>query len=210
MKLGKNRSLCIGRQLGSDGREIGREVAEELGIRYYDKEILQEALSRSELPREILEPYDEKKANSLLHTLYYQGSDTTLYGKSGSDILYELQKRYILEEAQKGPCVFIGRCADAILREAGMDVLSVFIAAPYADRMERVKSRNSLPDRDAGNLIQKTDRQRRANYEYRTGRVWGDPAEYDLLVNSSAWDRKALVQDLCRAYHDFVPIRQED
>ena len=200
----KNRILCISRQLGSDGREIGKAAAAQLGIPCYDRELLSEALKSTDISAERIEKYDEKKVNAWLHTLIYEGSDLTHYGKNGSDLLFDLQKNIIRKYAAEGPCVFIGRCADAILKESEeAEVLSVFIAAPLEDRIERVRKRDGLSLKDAAAKIAKTDKNRKAHYEFYAEKQWGNPAEYDLMINSSSWEREKLVDLLCRIYREF-------
>ena len=200
----KIKVLCIGRQLGSDGGQIGREIADMLGIPFYDKDILNRAIANTDIPPELLEKYDEKKVNTLLHTIIYQGTNKSFYGKNGSEILFELQRDLILEDASKGPGVFVGRCANAVLENApGIETLSIFIAAPVQDRIIRVMQRDGISEKEAAAAVQNADKHRKAYYEFYADKIWGNPADYDLTVNSSAWDRKTLIDSLCRLYEGF-------
>lgn len=202
--MGKNKVMCISRQVGSDGRVIGRAVAEREGIAYYDKELLTEALKSTDVSPELIERYDEKKVNAWLHTLIYEGSDQAQYGRNGSDLLFSLQKSVILQHAHEGPCVIIGRCADAILeKEEDVEVLSIFLAAPLQDRIDRVMKRDHISMKEATSQIEKTDKNRRAHYEFYAEKQWGDPSEYDLMINTSAWERGQLIDMLCGLYEHF-------
>ena len=203
--MSKNRILCIGRTLGSDGREIGKAAAEALKIPCYDRALLDDVLQTTDVPAERLQKYDEKRVPSFFYSLLYEGSDQTLHGKDGSEVLFELQRRFILEKAEAGPCVFIGRCADGILeKENAAEVVSVFITSPAADRVKRVADWKNLSEKEALSQIHKIDRHRKSYYEFHTGKNWGDPANYDLVLNSSAWERTALIELICTAYRNFA------
>ena len=127
-------------------------------------------------------------------------TDKELRGKPANEILFILQSRLILEQAQKGSCIFVGRCADQVLRQNDVEHISLFVAAPFE---KRVKKR-WLPGMDAkamSSLIKKTDAQRRDYYNHHTGRSWGSISNYDVCINSASLgiDRTALaLTEFCR------------
>ncbi len=190
-----NKIICIGRQYGSGGRVIGEAVAKKLGISFYDKDLLDEALAKTDLPQEALRNADEKRKNPFMYSVYYQGKDKEYYGMDASSILFEMQKKIILENAKKGDCVFVGRCADFILSECkDISVLSVFIVAPMKDRIARIMEREGIDEKSASDKIRKIDKKRKAHYDYYTGKDWGKPSDYDIIINSSRWGEQGSVE----------------
>ena len=197
----KNRIICIGRQYGSDGREIGHRVARELGIPCYDKEIMAEATKNSKIPREILEKHEEKVPNQFLMAQFFQGTDIGAYGKSSSEILYELERELILKKAKENSCIFIGRCADAILAdEETVNAVSIFINAPMEDRIHRVMKRENLTEKGAVDIIRRTDKQRKSYYGFYTYKEWGNPSDYDFTINSSGFSTENIVKTICNIF----------
>lgn len=193
----KNTIICIGRQFGSGGRDIGQKIAMELSIPYYDKDILSKALKGTDLPADLLEKSDERLPNPMFRPVFYEGSNPRFYGKTGSEILFALQKDFIIQKAKESSCVFVGRCADAILeKEQDLNVISVFIAASMDDRIARVMERERLGERAASELIRKTDRQRKAYYSFFTDKDWGKPSDYDIVINSSDWSEEEIIKIL--------------
>ena len=128
----ENIYITIGRQYGSGGREIGRKVAQALGIDYYDKEILAVAAKESGLSHQFLQNYDEKPTNSFLYSLVMgqQNMLNSVHGSTVEQLASKAQRDAVLSVAEKGSCVIVGRCADYILRDR-KDVLN---AGPRADR----------------------------------------------------------------------------
>ena len=149
--------ITIGRQFGSGGKEIGIRVAKELGIPFYDKELLQEAAKKSGMCEQIFENFDERP-KSLFNT--------------------------IRNIADQGPCVIIGRCADYALADHP-DHLSLFISAPLDVRIKRVAARQHLTEDKARQLILKTDKRRASYYEYYTSKKWGGVDSYHFCIDSS-------------------------
>ncbi|SDB12296.1 AAA family ATPase [Eubacterium oxidoreducens] len=201
--MAKNKVICIGRQYGSDGRAIGKAVAEKLGIPYYDKELMEEAIKDTDLPKDILRKVDEKVPNSLFFEVFYEGKEKKYYGMNASEIVHAMQEKLILKKAQESSCVIIGRCADQILSDANefpVDVLSIFICAPMEDRIKRVVKRESLDGKTASDLIRKTDKKRKNYYNYYTGKDWGKPSDYDVCINSSSRSREGTVNMICDLY----------
>ena len=180
-----NLIITIGRQFGSGGRQIGRRLAEELGIDFYDRALITAAAKKSGFSEELFEMMDKRATNSLLYSLSMFGG-SGVNGMSLTDQLYLTQANLIREFADKGSCVIVGRCADHILREYP-NRFDIFISAPIEDRIRRIQS---SPDREfEGNkspqsTLEKMDKQRATYYNYYTGKVWGQADHYDLCINA--------------------------
>lgn len=179
--------ITIGRQFGSGGKEIGIRVAKELGIPFYDKELLQKAAEKSGLCQKIFENFDEKP-RSLLYSI---AMDSYMFSLPGSGAGESLEQQVYLATyntirhiAEQGPCVIIGRCADYALAD-DPNHLSLFICAPLEDRIRRVAERQDISQEKARQLIIKTDKRRASYYEYYSARKWGAVESYDFCVNSS-------------------------
>ena len=177
--------IALGRQFGSGGREIGKRLAEELHVRCYDRELITLAAQKAELREELFTGKDEKAANPWLFTGIYEGGPQVRKGQPAEDILFEMQSQVILELAQKDSCIIVGRCADSVLRSAGIPVVSLFICAPFEDRVRRRMEIENIGQKEAGSAVRKIDRQRKKYYDTYTGRNWGAPENYDFCINSS-------------------------
>lgn len=181
--------ITIGRECGSGGRHIGRRLAEELGIKYYDKELLTEAAKKSGLCRELFETHDEKPTNSFLYSLVM---DTYAMGYSNSAYMdmplnhkiFLAQFDTIKQLASEESCVIIGRCADYALG-GYPNVVSVFITADDDDKIRTLMERHQISESKAKDLMIKTDKKRASYYNYYSNKRWGDSKSYDLCINSS-------------------------
>ena len=174
----KHLVICIGRQFGSGGREIGLGLAKKLGIRFYDKEILKKAAEESGIVEELFEKADEKPTNSFLYDLY-----TTVATPSVPDQVFIAQAKVIKAAAARESCVIVGRCADYILREEP-HVLKVFVNAPLDQRIKRAREEYGVTEPNLESYVIRQDKARASYYNYfATGR-WGQSREYDLCVNS--------------------------
>jgi len=185
----KKRIITIARQYGSRGREIGKQLAEELGYKYFDRDLISMAAEKSGYSKEVLGDADEKAANSLLYTLAL-GSSVYAHGVEHinvplNDKLYIVQSNIIKDIYEKEPgAVIVGRCADYIL--AGKeDVAHVFITSDFDDRVSVVSARSEVSEAKAKDLVVKTDKRRANYYNYYTGHKWGKIENYDLIINSS-------------------------
>ena len=195
--MNNNLIITIGRQFGSGGREVGKIVAELLGINYYDKELILEASKASGLCAECFERVDEKAPNRFFNAL----SMGWLSGASGlpadgwsDDMIFRVQADVIRDIAEKHSAVIVGRCADYILREH-LGCVSVFIHANETDCARRIMARNSGVNQiDARTLAQKRNKIRASYYNFYTDKVWGDGASYDLCINSSALSAQAVAE----------------
>ena len=182
-----NTIITIGRQFGSGGKEVGIRVAKELGIPFYDKELLQEAAKKSGLCEKIFENFDERP-KSLLYSIAMDSYMFALPGVGAGDSLeqqvYLATFNTIRRLADQGPCVIIGRCADYALAE-NPNHLSLFIHAPMDVRVARVAKRQNISPEKARQLIIKTDKRRASYYEYYSSRKWGAVDSYDFCLDSS-------------------------
>ncbi len=173
--------ICIGREFGSGGREIGMKLAEKLNIPFYDKELILATAEKTKLEQSIIEKFDEKHSFTALTAT----NPFDLYQMPMSDRIYIAQADVIREIASKGSCVIVGRCADYVL-EDNPDCFNVFITAPMKDKIER--KRPLLPgksDREIENHIEKIDKKRSKYYSYYTDGIWGKAATYHLCIDSS-------------------------
>lgn len=183
-----NTIITIGREFGSGGHEIAEKLANKLDIPFYDKEILKQAAKDSGICEEFFEMYDEKPTGSFLYSLVM---DPYAMGFSSNGFELPLNHKVFLaafdtvkKTADKGPCIFIGRCADYILQEYE-NCVNIFIKAPMDDRIERITKKYDLDKEKAKSLITKTDKQRASYYNYYSSKKWGNASSYDLIIDSS-------------------------
>lgn len=178
--------ICIGRQLGSGGRIIAKKLAEHFGAKFYDRELLNLAAKESGFNEKFFEPCDEH--NGLFHTLFhfspYIGSSNFYGSNISQEGLFKFQSDAIRKAAEEGSCVFVGRCADYVLRDM-KNMVSVFITANLDERIKQIMVRHSLDEAAAKRYISSGENGRASYYNYYTGKKWGDSSSYDLCVNSS-------------------------
>ncbi len=183
----ENFVITIGRSLGSGGRYIGKLLAERFGISYFDKEILALAARESGLCESVFERKDEQKGfmRGVLGQIHnaWDGSGFVSKGLT-EEMLFRMQSDAIRNAAEQGSCIFIGRCADYVLRDHPR-LVSVFIAADTEDRIKHIMKRTECDEKTAQKLIAHGDRERTSFYNFYSDRQWGVAATYDLCVNSS-------------------------
>lgn len=202
--------ITIGRQYGSGGRQIGKMLAERLGIPFYDKELLSEAAKDSGICEEIFEDHDEKPTRSLLFSLvtgvqYHGGIDTgTMYMDMPlNHRIFLAQFDAIRRIAGEGPCVIVGRCADYVLRDQP-NVINVFLKANIENRIERAIERGT--DRmKAEDKVRRADKERASYYNYYATGTWGDTNNYDLCVDTGKLGYEGTVDLL----EQFVALREK-
>ena len=203
MKEDRHIIINVGRQLGSGGRDIGRMLAQEFGATYYDKELLNLAAQESGFSKEFFERNDERKGflRSFLHLPYAIGSSSTNFYQNNfsQEGLFKFQSDAIRKAAQEGSCVFLGRCADYVLRDFN-DVVNVFITASLDFRIENVAKKQGIAREEAMKLIENGERERANYYNYFTGKQWGHATSYDLCIDSSAIG----IAETVRIISDFV------
>lgn len=187
--------ITIGREFGSGGRELGRRLADKLKIAYYDKEILTEIEKKTPFSKEYIEEMCESRPVAL-YPIHYGISWTFMpdpHFKQSLEV-YKTQADTIKELASKGSCVIIGRCADYILKD--QHPLRIFVYSDMSSKIERCKKREKdhedLSDKEIEKRIKAIDKKRRKHYEFFTEQTWGDRSNYDLLINTTNVDIKAL------------------
>ena len=183
----ENIIINIGRQIGSGGRIIAKQLAEEFNCKFYDKEILNLAAQESGFSEEFFEQNDEQKGflKNLFHIhLPLIGGGNFYNNTFSQESLYKFQSDAIHEAAQEGNCVFVGRTADYILRDM-KNVVNVFITANIDQRIQRVCKRQELTRNEARKFIKEHESERATYYNYYTGKKWGHSESYDLCINSS-------------------------
>ena len=178
----KKRIITISREFGSGGRFIGEEVAKKLGIAYYDKNIINEIAEKSGLSPEYIQENAELSPKKGLFAYVFAGRDVT--GKSVEDLVYEAQRKVILELAEKKSCVIIGRNADYILKDRD-DVLNVFIHGDTPEKIQRITRLYNVEEQKAVKMMVDIDKRRMANYNFYTNQKWGKADNYTLCLNSS-------------------------
>lgn len=176
------RIITISREFGSGGRFIGEEVAKKLGIAYYDKDIINQIAEESGLSPDYIQESAELSPKKGILAYALAGRDIT--GKSVEDMVYEVQRKVILELAEKEPCVIIGRNADFILKDRD-DVLNVFIHGNMPEKMKRICQLYNVSEQDAVKMMTDTDKRRMTNYNFYTDQRCGKASNYTLCLNSS-------------------------
>ena len=176
------RIITISREFGSGGRFIGEEVARKLGIAYYDKNIISQIAEKSGLSPEYIQENAELSPKKGLFAYALAGRDIT--GKSVEDMVYEAQRKVILDLAKKEPCVIIGRNADHILKDRD-DVLNVFIHGDMPEKIQRITDLYNVEKQKAVKMMEDTDKRRKTNYNFYTDQNWGKASNYTLCLNSS-------------------------
>ena len=179
--------ICVGRQLGSGGHDIARMLALDFNAKYYDRELLNLAAKESGFSEKFFEQNDEKKG--FLKGLFNIGSphvnSGNVYNSSISqESLFKFQSDAIIKAAGQGSCVFVGRCADYVLRERG-NVVSIFITASMDFRIQQIMAKQQLDGPLARKYIEQHEAQRAAYYNYYTGKKWGSAESYDLCIDTS-------------------------
>jgi cytidylate kinase len=189
--MGKKRIITIGRQFGSNGRNIGKLIAEKLGVQCYDKELLQIAARNSGVCEELLQNLDEKPNKSFLYSVvmdpyaFAYNFNNNNYTTNINQQAFQATFDTIKDLAERESCVIVGRCSDYILRERD-DVLNVFIYAPLEARIKTVSERYpALTENKIKDQITKEDKARASYYNYYSSKKWGKMESYHLSIDSS-------------------------
>ena len=199
--------ITIGRQYGSAGHEIGEKVAKYFGIPFYDKSILTRAAKDSGFCEEMIKNHDERPTNSFLYNLvmdtYSFGYNTsTFVDMPISHKVFLAQFDTVKKIADEGPCVIVGRCADYALSDYD-NVLKLFIYGNDEDRCKRLMNRFKLEEKEATDLMNKTDKKRSSYYNYYSSKKWGHAESYDLCINSSLLGIDKTVNLIVQAVEEF-------
>ena len=178
----QRRIITISREFGSGGLFSGDEVAKKLVIAYYDKNIISQIAEESGLSPEYIQESAELSPKKGLFAYAFAGRDIT--GKSIEDIVYEAQRKVILELAEKESCVIVGRNADFILQDRD-DVLNVFIHGNMPEKTQRISRLYNVSEQEAVKMMADVDKRRMINYNFYTEQRWGKASNYTLCLNSS-------------------------
>ena len=201
-----NQIITVGREFGSGGRELGKRLAELLGIAYYDKEIIEEIAKRTKLAESYVHQIVEQKPGvyypiTIGRTLHAQGTDYLLKQHTA---VYTEKTAVLREMAEKSPCVIVGRCADYILKDH--KPFRLFVYADMASKVARCRAKaeadESLTERQLIKQIKQVDKNRAKYYEYYTAQRWGARENYDLCVNTSSVDIKTLAEAIAKLLND--------
>lgn len=178
--------ITISREFGSGGRTIGRQVAEALGIPFYDKELVDQVALESGFAPRFVEEHGEHSPGSSIFSYAFapQGVPGVMNGLSTADFLWNIQCNVILQLAEKGPCVIVGRNADYILKDRP-DCLHAFIYADKEARAERIVRLYGESEKSPQARLNEKDKRRKVNYQHYTGRNWGQAQNYDICLDSS-------------------------
>lgn len=176
-----NRVITISREFGSGGRTIGKQVAERLGIPCYDQELIEKIEEKSGLARDFIAERGEYtlKGGWLANAF----ADRSLNGLSVQDYLWTVQRKIVLELAEEGPCVIVGRCADYIL-DGKADCLKVFIHASIEKRAKRIVEKYGESAEAPEKRLRDKDIRRSAYYHFYTDMEWGIAKNYDIALDS--------------------------
>ena len=177
-----NLVITIGRSFGSGGREIGRKLADTLGINYYDKELLEKVANESGLSKDYIELFDEKKPAMPVFSILPIGSITN---EEQMEIRLQQLQRHVIEKlVEEGPCVFVGRRADLLLH-GRHNTYNIFITAPEEYCVARVVQRDGLTEQESLDKIRRMNRNRKVYYNYSGEGRWGEASNYNLCIDSS-------------------------
>lgn len=199
----RNKIICIAREFGSGGHEIAVRTAGKLGIHVYEKDIFRMACKYGDLSERMMESADEAATNPFLFRTVHEGNYHVTRGLPTSEVLFQLQSHEIRKIAERENCIFVGRCADYVLAEEEVDLLRVFVRAPFSRRVERKMLQENLSREKAVRLVRKMDRQRKKYYQSYTGQIWGDPAYYDLCIDTGTMKLEEATETICQMYRSM-------
>lgn len=171
--------ITISREYGSGGRKIGEQLAKELGVPFYDKELIFMAAKESGLSEEYIRKTEQMKSTSFLYGLYMGAQQLPM-----NDQIFLVQSKIINRVAEEGPCVIVGRCADYVLRDRE-DLLSVFVHAPLELRVKRAEEIYEKTANNLSDFVRKKDKKRASFYNYFSQNKWGDARSYSLSISTA-------------------------
>lgn len=185
----KKKIITISRQFGSGGRTVGRLVAEKLGIPFYDKELVEQISLESGFAPKFVEEHGEHAPGKTLFAYAFapQGVPGVMNSMSTADFLWHIQCNAILQLADNGPCVIVGRNADYILKDR-KDAFHAYIHADMAHRADRIVRLYGESEKKPETRLNEKDKRRALNYQHYTGRTWGDAENYDICINTGKID----------------------
>ena len=195
--------ITISREFGSGGRTVGRKVAERLGIPFYDKELVDQIAVESGFAPKFIEEHGEHSPTSSFFSYAFapQGVPGIMNGLSTADFLWNIQCNVILQLADQGPCVIVGRNADYILKDR-QDALHVYVFADAPYRAERIVRLYGDSEKTPEKRLEEKDKRRRVNYQHYTGRTWGQAQNYDICLDTGVLGEDFCVDVIVKAYED--------
>lgn len=209
-----NKIITIGREFGSGGRELGKHLAELLGIAYYDKEIVQEISKRTQLAEEYLRaivenhtavPFPITAGRTIYHHNHNHGGEYLLHHYAQ---VYSEQANVLREMAERSDCVIVGSCSDYILKDYRPVRLFVYADADtkFARCRANADAHEHLSDKQLRRMIKKVDKNRAKHYHYHTGQVWGNRTNYDICINTSS----APIEEIAKTLAPLLESIQRD
>ena len=201
----KNAIITISRQYGSGGRKIAELLAKELNIPYYDNELISLAAEKSGIKDELFKEAELQAGNNFLYLLSRLGPETQIYGMPFNEKIFSVQSQVIRDVASSGPCVILGRCADYVLKDY-QNCVNIYTYASFQTRVARAITDYGLDRNNAEKEVRKVDKAREAYYNYHTGNKWGDPNNYDLMLNMNYIDAEAAVKLIV----EYLDLRKDD
>lgn len=191
--------ITVGRQFGSGGRELARHLADAFGIDYYDKELLLEAANHAGVDEGFFARSDEKfptfTGGSIAFNMGISSMPWYTPSSISDEAIYRDMSDVIREIADRGPCVIVGRSADYVLREHGVETINLFVHATMEDCVKRILMRgDKLKAQDARALAEKTNKLRANYYNFYTDKRWGMASSYDICLNSSTLSMEGMVE----------------
>ena len=201
-----NKIITIGREFGSGGRELGKRLAENLGIAYYDKEIVEEISKRTQLAESYVQQIIEQKSGvffpiTIGRTLHSAGTDYMMHQYTA---VYSEQANVLREMAEKSDCVIVGRCGDYILKD--YHPLRLFVYSDLESKVKRCREKadehEHLNDKQLRRMIKRIDKSRARYYHYYSGQIWGKNTNYDLCINTSSVSIKELAAALTQLFKE--------
>ena len=195
--------ITIARSYGSGGRTMGKMLAKELGIKYYDRELLRLASDKSGINESLFGEADEKLKSTSLFRIAKKAYDGEPISADSDDFvsndnLFRFQAKVIKELAEEEDCVIIGRCADYVLKDHP-NVIRLYCHAPLTDCIERERKLSGLSEKEIIKKIQRIDKHRADYYKYYTGNEWNDARNYDLCLNTTSMSYEELIK-VVKAY----------
>ena len=176
----KKFTITITREFGSLGRSIAKELSRELGVEFYDRDIVEEVAKQLNLPVSTVSDEEEKSKQSFLPRMFPLGTDEAYI----QDIIFDVQKGIILDLARRNSCILVGRCSDYLL-EKEKNNINIFIYAPYEKRLENCVNALGMTESEAKRMIASVDRARNAYHKKYAGYLPGDPEHKNLMIDSS-------------------------
>ncbi len=203
-----NTVITLGRQLGSNGRVIGSALADKLGYKFYDKDLIARVAKESGLSENLFREMDETPSSSLLYSLvmgvqsskglYYHYNDML-----NGDNMFRIQADLIKKIAQEGPCIIVGRCADYILRD-NPKLIKLFLYADKESRIKTIIQRNDVDEKEAQSAVQKADKRRANYYNFYTNSEWGHVNNYDFCMDTTKLSMEKSVDYL----YEYIKLRE--